>query len=122
MTDQGTPPDGWSNPSGSAPGGYEQGGAPGSTSGAPAGQPPWTEAPPAWPGAPVGSPYQPTAYPPGMSMGPGAPSGMYVDPASGILLPEGVVLAGAGRRIGAFFLSIVLAIVTLGIGYVIWGL
>jgi uncharacterized RDD family membrane protein YckC len=27
-----------------------------------------------------------------------------------------------GRRIGAYFLSIVLAVVTLGIGYIIWGL
>ena len=37
-------------------------------------------------------------------------------------LPEGVVLAPVGRRIGAWFLSIVLCIVTLFIGYVIWGL
>ena len=47
---------------------------------------------------------------------------MYLDQASGLLLPQGVVLAGTGRRIGAFFLSIVLAILTLGIGYLIWGL
>jgi uncharacterized RDD family membrane protein YckC len=33
-----------------------------------------------------------------------------------------VELASVGRRIGAFFLAIPLAIVTLGIGYVIWGL
>jgi uncharacterized RDD family membrane protein YckC len=31
-------------------------------------------------------------------------------------------LASPGRRIGAYFLSLVLLIVTLGIGYVIWGL
>jgi uncharacterized RDD family membrane protein YckC len=31
-------------------------------------------------------------------------------------------LASAGRRIGAYFLSIPLFIVTLGIGYIIWGL
>lgn len=37
-------------------------------------------------------------------------------------LPQGVTLATAGRRIGAYFLSILLAIVTLLIGYVIWGL
>jgi uncharacterized RDD family membrane protein YckC len=36
-------------------------------------------------------------------------------------LPEGVVLAPVGRRVGAYFLSILLAIVTLGIGYLIWG-
>lgn len=47
---------------------------------------------------------------------------MYVDPGSGLYLPNGVALAGIGRRIGAFFLGIALAIVTLGIGYVIWGL
>lgn len=50
------------------------------------------------------------------------PQGMYFEPNSGLLLPEGVQLAGVGRRIGAYFLSIVLSIVTLGIGYLIWGL
>jgi len=54
---------------------------------------------------------------------PGAvPPGMYFDQASGLLLPNGVQLASVGRRIGAFFLAIPLSIVTLGIGYVIWGL
>jgi uncharacterized RDD family membrane protein YckC len=38
------------------------------------------------------------------------------------MLPEGIQLASAGRRIGAFFLAIPLSIVTLGIGYCIWGL
>jgi uncharacterized RDD family membrane protein YckC len=33
-----------------------------------------------------------------------------------------VVLASVGRRVGAYFLAIPLSIVTLGIGYVIWGL
>ncbi len=51
-----------------------------------------------------------------------APPGMYVDQASGLNLPMGVELASIGRRIGAYFLSIPLAIVTLGIGYAIWGL
>src|ERR1700722_3073329 len=50
------------------------------------------------------------------------PPGMYLDQPSGLLLPQGVQLAGVGRRIGAFFLAIPLALVTLGIGYVIWGL
>ena len=36
-------------------------------------------------------------------------------------LPPGVELASVGRRIGAYFLAIPLAIVTLGIGYLIWG-
>jgi uncharacterized RDD family membrane protein YckC len=46
---------------------------------------------------------------------------MYFDQASGLTLPAGVELASVGRRIGAYFLSIPLFIVTLGIGYVIWG-
>ena len=50
------------------------------------------------------------------------PQGMYFDPLSDLLLPEGTQLASVGRRIGAYFLAIPLAIVTLGIGYVIWGL
>lgn len=37
-------------------------------------------------------------------------------------LPPGVVLAPIGRRIGAYFLSILLVIVTLVIGFIIWGL
>ncbi|HWJ09259.1 MAG TPA: hypothetical protein VNS46_07780 [Nocardioides sp.] len=36
-------------------------------------------------------------------------------------LPEGVVLAPQGRRVGAFFLTIPLVLVTLGIGYLVWG-
>jgi len=39
-----------------------------------------------------------------------------------MVLPNGTELATVGRRIGAFFLAIPLWIVTLGIGYVIWGL
>jgi hypothetical protein len=50
------------------------------------------------------------------------PPGMYYDPNTELLLPEGVQLAGVGRRIGAYFLAIVLWVVTLGIGYIIWGL
>jgi uncharacterized RDD family membrane protein YckC len=56
-------------------------------------------------------------------MAPGtAPPGMYFDQESGLLLPNGTVLAPVGRRIGAWFLAIPLAIITLGIGYIIWGL
>jgi uncharacterized RDD family membrane protein YckC len=47
---------------------------------------------------------------------------MYFDQASGLTLPQGVQLASTGRRIGAYFLALPLAIVTLGIGYAIWGL
>ncbi|HEY2287457.1 MAG TPA: hypothetical protein VGH88_17095, partial [Streptosporangiaceae bacterium] len=50
------------------------------------------------------------------------PRGMHVDQAAGLLLPNGTELASVGRRIGAYFLAIPLAIVTLGIGYIIWGL
>jgi uncharacterized RDD family membrane protein YckC len=47
---------------------------------------------------------------------------MYFDQLSGLNLPDGTQLASVGRRIGAFFLAIPLVIVTLGIGYIIWGL
>jgi uncharacterized RDD family membrane protein YckC len=50
------------------------------------------------------------------------PQGMYLDQMSGLVLPDGTELASVGRRIGAYFLAIPLAIVTLGIGYIIWGL
>jgi uncharacterized RDD family membrane protein YckC len=49
-------------------------------------------------------------------------AGMQAGQPIGLILPPGVQLASSGRRIGAFFLSIPLAIVTLGIGYAIWGL
>ena len=50
------------------------------------------------------------------------PAGHYFDPVSGMVLPNGTQLASAERRIWSFFLAIPLAIVTLFIGYVIWGL
>ncbi|MCW2598061.1 MAG: hypothetical protein JWP39_3949 [Jatrophihabitans sp.] len=37
-------------------------------------------------------------------------------------LPPGTELATAGKRIGTYLLEIVLAIVTLGIGYIVWTL
>jgi hypothetical protein len=46
---------------------------------------------------------------------------MHFDPVSALNLPDGTELASIGRRIGSWFLAIPLAIVTLGIGYVIWG-
>ena len=50
------------------------------------------------------------------------PPGMYLDQTSGLLLPNGTELASVGRRIGAGFLTIPLAIATLGVGYIVWGL
>jgi uncharacterized RDD family membrane protein YckC len=77
------------------------------------GQVPYGQAPPYGPAPPPGqAPYGYDAPPPGM----------FFDQSSGLLLPVGTELASVGRRIGAFFLSIPLSIVTLGIGYAIWGL
>jgi uncharacterized RDD family membrane protein YckC len=78
--------------------------------------------------APAEAPPLPTAPPPPAEGTyeeygvPAPPPGMYYDTESGLTLPQGVQLASHGRRIGAYFLAIPLAIVTLGIGYVIWGL
>lgn len=75
-----------------------------------------------------GGPYQgmPAAPPmaPGYGYGasPPVPQGMYYDAATELTLPVGVQPATVGRRIGAYFLSILLAVVTLGIGYIIWGI
>ena len=62
----------------------------------------------------------PTGY--GQYGGQPGPAGMYLDQQSGLMLPQGTTLANPGRRIGAFFLTIPLVIITLGIGYIIWGL
>jgi uncharacterized RDD family membrane protein YckC len=90
--------------------------------------PPPTDAPPPPPASPPqpgnlpSAPPVPAGYGYGQPGGMVVPSGMYFDQASGLMLPQGVELASSGRRIGAYFLAIPLAIVTLGIGYVIWGL
>jgi len=55
------------------------------------------------------------------SAAPQVPPGFYYDQLSGLTLPDGTALASAGRRIGAYFLAFPLALVTLFIGYVIWG-
>jgi uncharacterized RDD family membrane protein YckC len=68
------------------------------------------------------APPVPAAYGYGAQQPMAVPQGMYYDPNAELLLPEGVVLASVGRRIGAYFLSLLLAVVTLGIGYLIWGL
>ncbi len=104
--------------------GYGQ--APGQAYGQPYGQAP---------DQPYGQPYAPqpgqpfTPAPPvpaeyGYGQYPAAavPGGMYFDQMSGLVLPNGTQLASVGRRIGAWFLAIPLVIVTLGIGYIIWGL
>jgi uncharacterized RDD family membrane protein YckC len=86
-----------------------------------------------WP--PYGQPYQQAppygqVNPQGMMMpapgyGPTAvapiPAGLYFDHLSGLVLPNGTQLASVGRRIGSYFLALVLFVVTLGIGYLIWG-
>lgn len=69
--------------------------------------------------APGATPVVASAYaPPAVAV----PAGMYLDQASGLTLPQGVILASTGRRIGAYFLAFPLAVITLGIGYLIWGL
>ena len=73
------------------------------------------------PGFPQAPPV-PAGYGYGQYGGQPVPAGMYLDQQSGLMLPQGTQLASPGRRIGAFFLAIPLVIITLGIGYVIWGL
>ena len=82
----------------------------------PYGQPQYGQQPPGFPQAPP----VPAVY--GYGQGQPVPAGMYLDQQSGLVLPQGTVLASSGRRIGAFFLAIPLSIITLGIGYLIWGL
>ena len=82
-------------------------------------QQPYGQQPP--PGFPQAPPI-PAGYGYGQPGGQPVPAGMYLDQESGLMLPQGTVLANPGRRIGAFFLAIPLLIITLGIGYVVWGL
>jgi uncharacterized RDD family membrane protein YckC len=53
---------------------------------------------------------------------PQAPPGMYFDPASKLVLPQGVRLASRTRVAAALLLALLLFAVTLGIGYVTWSL
>jgi uncharacterized RDD family membrane protein YckC len=68
--------------------------------------------------------YPPQGYspapPPTQGYGGYAPAGTYFDPASGLNLPNGTRLAAPGRRVGTYFLEILLFIVTLAIGYLVW--
>ena len=73
-----------------------------------------------FPPPPPPAPAPPAGY--GYGAGGSAPPGMFFDPTSELVLPNGVTLAPLGRRIGAWFLSIALFVVTLGIGYIVWGL
>ena len=75
------------------------------------------QAPPAFPQAPP----VPAGYGYGQYAEELVPVGMFLNEESGLLLPQGIQLASVGRRVGAFFLTIPLVIVTLGIGYIIWG-
>jgi uncharacterized RDD family membrane protein YckC len=79
----------------------------------PGGYPP----PPGQQGPPPGYPSAPQG---GYPSAPPAGYGGYGTP--GLNLPPGVELASVGRRIGAYFLAIPLLVVTLVIGYLIWGL
>lgn len=70
-----------------------------------------------YPGYPYQAGYgQPGYGPPGY----GPPAGPW-QPGAPLVLPEGVVLASPGRRVGAYFLAIPLALATCGIGYLVWG-
>jgi uncharacterized RDD family membrane protein YckC len=73
-------------------------------------------------GIPATSPRRHTSPLYGYGQPPEVPAGMYYDPSTELVLPNGTQLASHARRIGAWFLSIALFIVTLVIGYIVWGL
>jgi uncharacterized RDD family membrane protein YckC len=123
-------------PQGPPMGGYPSGGGyppppqqqPPPYAGQPGGYPPPPQQqPPPYAGQPGGYPGYTAAPPPptplyGYGEPRAVPPGMYYDPTTELVLPNGIRLASHARRIGAWFLAIVLFIVTLGIGYIIWGL
>ena len=51
---------------------------------------------------------------------PRVPPGMWFDPDTWLILPQGVRPASKGRVAASFFLAIGLFIATLGLGYLIW--
>ena len=53
---------------------------------------------------------------------PPVPQGMYFDRESGLVLPQGVRPRSIGRVVAAYTLAVLLFIVTLGIGYLAWGI
>jgi uncharacterized RDD family membrane protein YckC len=85
-------------------------------------QPGYQPPPPGGYAPPPPAPPVPAGYGYGQVAPGSVPPGLHVDPGSGFLIPDGTELASVGRRTGAFFLAIPLSIITLGIGYVIWGL
>jgi uncharacterized RDD family membrane protein YckC len=68
------------------------------------------------------APAVPAAYGYNQYGGQPVPAGTYFDQESGLALPQGTQLAHPARRVGAYFLALPLAFITLGIGYLIWGL
>ena len=100
----------------------------------PVNMPPWPEPGqsnlPRWPDQPPPPPAAGCPQPPPVAAGYGfgetggqaVQAGLYLDQHSGLMLPQGTQLASFGRRIGAFFLTIALAVVTLFVGYIILGL
>ena len=85
--------------------------------------PPAAPPPPPPPGYAAPQPGAADAYAPPPRYAEGStPPGMYYDHGSGLNLPNGTELASHGRRVGSWFLAIPLLIVTLIIGYYIWGL
>src|SRR5689334_20917821 len=91
--------------------------------GAGGGTPGYQEQHPPAPAYPQGYPSGGAAPVPAFgTAGMAVPAGMYYDAESGLTLPNGTELASHGRRIGAYFLAGLLWIVTLFIGYAIWGL
>lgn len=53
---------------------------------------------------------------------PRVPPGMYFDRKTWLALPQGVRPAGKGRVAASFVLAVGLFIVTLGVGYLVWGI
>jgi uncharacterized RDD family membrane protein YckC len=53
---------------------------------------------------------------------PPVPPGMYFDRESWMMLPQGVRPAGKGRVAASYALAVGLFIVTLGVGYLVWGM
>ena len=70
-------------------------------------------------GQATGLPGPPHAAPPLTSYGNAMPASGY-GPQLSFAVPQGAELASVGRRIGGYFMELLLAIVTLGIGYLIW--
>jgi uncharacterized RDD family membrane protein YckC len=53
---------------------------------------------------------------------------LYVEPLAGLSIPQGTELAGAGNRVGSYFLSVLAIVISSitgglgGIAYLIWGI